>query len=447
MRSTELCSLLVLLLALGSGGCGDSVSEPDAGGVGRHDARVGRDDGGDAGETDSGEGAARDAGGEAGERDAGPRDGGRLDGMAPDARVGSGRCNRPERDLPIDVYLSPGDDFQAANDANPAGTTFGVRAGVHRMQRVVNPREGNRWVGEPGAVMDGQDVLPDAFSGAARRVQIIGIELRRYVDNGIFFRGGGEVLVEGVSVFDSGSGDGEANGAVRFDGMTNLTVAYSHFERVSSGVLPSNCTGPIVIEYNTGLNIGRNFVQLAWVDGPGIRVRYNSMERDGTYVRPGNDDVEDWISAFSVDGRADDYVQISFNRARGHGPSSSGSFIMLGDGGGSYQEARGNIGVTPGQVGVGLAGGRFIRAVGNRMFSESWENSNIAFYSADFSRGPCGDHVVEGNAANWLNADGRQNTFWTAGDCTPLTETDNTFPDPGLDATVWEDWSPPCTRS
>ncbi len=341
-----------------------------------------------------------------------------------------------------DVVIAVGDSFQQKNDSSPAGTVFLVEAGVHVQQRIDDPKDGNQWIGEPGAVMDGQGARSHAFGGSATDVEIRLIKIQGYQDNGIFFSGGSGVWVDQVTVYDTGSGDGEDNGSVRFDNMSDVKVTDCYFERVSSGVLPSHCSGPIVIEHNSGLNIGRNMVQLAWCSGGGIRVRYNSMDCDGAYVRPGNDHVEDWISVFAVQGLPNDYAEFSYNRARGHGTSDSGSFIMLGDGGGEYQRAVGNVGVTPGQVGIGLSGGHYIEATDNLMYSDSWAESNIAFYSADYGSGGCGNHIVRNNRASWTNRDGISNSFWAGGSCSPLDEGDNTFPDGSLTAAIWNQWNP-----
>ena len=59
---------------------------------------------------------------------------------------------------PAIVQLFPGDDMQAAVDSNPVGTTFVLKAGVHRLQRIV-PRDGNSFIGEPGTVLSGSRVL------------------------------------------------------------------------------------------------------------------------------------------------------------------------------------------------------------------------------------------------------------------------------------------------
>lgn len=56
------------------------------------------------------------------------------------------------------LTLYPGDDLQAASTANPPGTTFLIKAGVHRMQRV-NPKDNQVFMGEPGAILNGSRSL------------------------------------------------------------------------------------------------------------------------------------------------------------------------------------------------------------------------------------------------------------------------------------------------
>ncbi|MBT8203244.1 MAG: hypothetical protein KJO87_08065, partial [Acidimicrobiia bacterium] len=60
--------------------------------------------------------------------------------------------------LVFDVAVLPGDDIQAAVDANPPGTTFLIRTGVHRNQSI-RPKDGQVFVGEPGAVLNGSEVI------------------------------------------------------------------------------------------------------------------------------------------------------------------------------------------------------------------------------------------------------------------------------------------------
>ena len=63
------------------------------------------------------------------------------------------------------VVLQPGQSIQAAVDANPAGTTFTLRAGVYHGQSIV-PKDGDRFHGDSGAVLTGDDTAVYAFRHA-----------------------------------------------------------------------------------------------------------------------------------------------------------------------------------------------------------------------------------------------------------------------------------------
>lgn len=64
---------------------------------------------------------------------------------------------------PRTVRVAPGDDLQAAVNDAPPTSVFVLGAGVHREQQVV-PRDGDRFVGEPGAIMNGSRLLaPEDF--------------------------------------------------------------------------------------------------------------------------------------------------------------------------------------------------------------------------------------------------------------------------------------------
>lgn len=52
----------------------------------------------------------------------------------------------------VDVF--PGTNIQSVVNANPAGTTFRLKAGVHRLQ-TIRPRNGDTFVGEAGTVLSG----------------------------------------------------------------------------------------------------------------------------------------------------------------------------------------------------------------------------------------------------------------------------------------------------
>ncbi|CAN5829581.1 hypothetical protein BH23ACT10_BH23ACT10_17810 [soil metagenome] len=75
-------------------------------------------------------------------------------------------------------------DANAANvmRGRPAGTTYVVAAGVHRGNFSVQPRSGDTFCGEPGAVLDGGGRLRTAFSGFAANVTLDSLTARAYDD-------------------------------------------------------------------------------------------------------------------------------------------------------------------------------------------------------------------------------------------------------------------------
>jgi parallel beta-helix repeat protein len=59
---------------------------------------------------------------------------------------------------PTGPVIQPGASIQAAVDANPPGTAFLLKAGVHRMQQIT-PKSGNSFTGEAGTVLSGARLL------------------------------------------------------------------------------------------------------------------------------------------------------------------------------------------------------------------------------------------------------------------------------------------------
>jgi hypothetical protein len=65
----------------------------------------------------------------------------------------------PTADPCSGVAVQPGTDLQAAIDAHPNGTTFCIKAGVHRLTNGVKPKQGQKFIGEPGAVVSGSKIV------------------------------------------------------------------------------------------------------------------------------------------------------------------------------------------------------------------------------------------------------------------------------------------------
>ncbi|ALO13089.1 Lipoprotein [Streptomyces venezuelae] len=76
-------------------------------------------------------------------------------------------------------------DLAAKTESSPPHTTFWLRPGTHRLEpdayAQVVPKEGNRYLGAPGAVLDGRKTNQYAFGGTARDVTIRHLTVERFV--------------------------------------------------------------------------------------------------------------------------------------------------------------------------------------------------------------------------------------------------------------------------
>jgi parallel beta-helix repeat protein len=77
------------------------------------------------------------------------------------------------------VEVAPGEDLEALVERHAAGTTFVLKAGRHPGHSV-RPKDGMTFVGEPGAVLDGEHTTRFAFHGAAGNVTIRGLVIEHY---------------------------------------------------------------------------------------------------------------------------------------------------------------------------------------------------------------------------------------------------------------------------
>jgi hypothetical protein len=80
------------------------------------------------------------------------------------------------------VPIGVGDDAQRVVDAHGAATTYLVKAGTHSRNFSVQPKAGDVFCGEPGAVLDGGRSLRNAFSGRATNVTLDSITVQNYAN-------------------------------------------------------------------------------------------------------------------------------------------------------------------------------------------------------------------------------------------------------------------------
>lgn len=77
------------------------------------------------------------------------------------------------------VAINPGDNWQTVVNANPAGTTYWIKAGTHTGQSVT-PKTGDVYWGEAGAIMDGENTVKKAFFSTADNVTIRNLVVKNY---------------------------------------------------------------------------------------------------------------------------------------------------------------------------------------------------------------------------------------------------------------------------
>ena len=78
------------------------------------------------------------------------------------------------------MAIGVGDDAQSVVNAHGAGTIYIVKAGTHLQNFSVQPKSGDTFCGEPGAVLDGGRSLSSAFYGDATNVTLDSITVQEY---------------------------------------------------------------------------------------------------------------------------------------------------------------------------------------------------------------------------------------------------------------------------
>lgn len=222
------------------------------------------------------------------------------------------------------------------------------------------------------------------------------------------------------------------NNAVYFDDCETVLVQGNRVERVRTGVLAHRSTGVRVIgnyvEDVQGPMPGGQLVQFDKVTGPGnvVAQNYGVNHRDTS-------SPEDMISMYQSHGTEQSPILIEDNYLMGDpvhgsaGKSGSGSGIMLGDGGGSWQTCVANKLINPGQVGIGVASGEDIVVQFNVVQGERSDVSNVGVYVWEQYDQPAGRIVVFENIVAWVDAQGRDNPFWDGGGFRVVERGNNTF--------------------
>jgi len=214
------------------------------------------------------------------------------------------------------VVVQPGQDVSELTTARPAGTTFWLAPGVHtlvaNMYAQVTPKEGNTYIGAPGAILDGKGVNRYAFTGKAPNVTIKHLTVRNFMapgDEGVVNHdfGQGWVMEKNTVVNNGGAGAllGADNRLVSNCLADNSQYGFQAFgaNLVIDGneVARNNTAGPGTVtnnyihdNYNVGLwadtnNVGLlfegNYISDNRSHGLLYETSYNARIVNNTFVR------------------------------------------------------------------------------------------------------------------------------------------------------------------
>lgn len=253
--------------------------------------------------------------------------------------------------------------------------------------------------------------------------------------------------VKRLRIYNSFIHDSE-NNAVNLDGCDDVVVQGNRMERIATGVYAHKSTavqvvGNLCIDVQGPMPRGQ-LAQFDKVTGPNNLILGNIAVN-----HHGRSNPEDTINLYQSVGTADSPIRVENNILLGdpergsHGFSDSGSGIMLGDGGGQHQLCTGNTLHSPGQVGIGVAGGGDITVASNLVYGETSNVANVGIYTWNqYKDQPTGDVLVADNRVAWVNAQGRNNSYWNGDGFTKVTQRNNRFDDPTIHPGLFPDGSP-----
>jgi parallel beta-helix repeat protein len=232
--------------------------------------------------------------------------------------------------------------------------------------------------------------------------------------NGIELWDSENVTIRNVVITDT-----TASG-IYIHGSKSVEISESRISNTISGIYAVASSGIRVscnaIEDPRGPIPRGQFVQFDTVIGGENQISCNIGRN-----RPGHGTPEDAISLYKSHGVQNLPIAVLYNLIIGGGPSDSGGGIMLGDDGGSYQLAKGNILVDPGQYGIGVASGNHMTIADNIVYARQQSFTNVGIYTWNQYPHPCHTISITGNKVKWKSKTGRPNPYWNGKNCRNIT--------------------------
>lgn len=226
----------------------------------------------------------------------------------------------------------------------------------------------------------------------------------------------------------------------------DIKIDHNTFDDVAGGALINSGTNNVIFDHNYATRIRGPFprgqlVQFAAMNGSGHQITCNVSDQPTPGYGRG---TEDHINMYRSSGTAASPILIKNNKIRGGGPSQSGGGLLAGDEASSYITIDSNILINPGQYGVGIAGGHNNRLINNKVFSTSFAWTNVGAYVWNQYAPSSYGHEVSGNRINWINRDGRQNSFEDGKNSGPIIMNNNVFGDSSVGNAIWNETFPEC---
>lgn len=220
--------------------------------------------------------------------------------------------------------------------------------------------------------------------------------------------------------------------SIQLSNCNDIQIQGCSFDSIKSGVYAINCTGGLVISCNSFKDIigpkpRGQMVQFNACTGAGNRINNNILEQTTGVGAP-----EDLVNLYASSGTVADPIQVSGNKTRGGGPSTSGGGFMLGDNGSHDIIADNNILVNPGQYGIAAPSGQNITISNNSLYAAFQSFTNVGLYvglqsEIDAGYACVGNTIkITSNKVNWKNKNNVQNDIYVCPCCPGVVSTGNT---------------------
>jgi hypothetical protein len=255
----------------------------------------------------------------------------------------------------VSVDPSVDSDLATKTQSSPAGTTFWLRAGTYTLGTdqygQVAPKDGDTYLGAPGAILDGRKANQSAFSGQARNVTIQGLTVQGFVapqDQGVVNHDSGDGwVIEDNTIQDNGgaglmagahqqvlrnclkdNGQYGMNAYQAAGGITGLVVTGNEItgnntDNWEAKVPGCGCTGGVKFWEVNGADISGN-----WVHdnrGPGLwaDTNNNDFQIEGNLIEKNDGEAVFYEISYNL--------TLSGNTFRGNGVVAGKDYATKGD--------------------------------------------------------------------------------------------------------------------